>query len=68
MPKKATARTKIIDALPQVLRKPLKGSHLEDLTFADLATVGKQLSKARQKDPAKFEGNMPGCASCFCWP
>lgn len=56
---------RIIDSLPEDLRRPLNKPQLEGLTFSDLNTVVKQLNKFYQQDPVTFL--KEACGACLCW-
>lgn len=70
MARKSSMKTKVVDYLPNDLKKPLQRDRLKSLTFLDLNTIGRQLNKLRSRDTRKFDEDIPtlGCAKCWCWP
>ena len=69
MPRKSM-KMKVVDYLPNGLKKPLQKDSLKNVTFSDLNSIGKQLNKLRSRDTSKFDDDIPtlGCAKCWCWP
>ena len=60
--------TKIIDALPANLKKPLMRPRLRSLTFSDLETIQNQLGKLWIRDKTRFHTEMPSsCSGCWPW-
>ena len=71
--KKPTRTTLIVKALPPKLAKPLVKRKLDDLTFNDFNTIGKQIQKFFKDSPENFSVQLgtiyksDDCTGCFCF-
>ncbi len=71
--KKITGATLIVKALPKKSAETLIKRKLDNLTFDDFNTIGKQIQKYWGDDPTKFAVNMGTmydpirCGGCFCF-
>jgi hypothetical protein len=68
---KSTRSQTVASYLGESLGKPLsKKSYLGEITFGDLAIIGKQLGELRTHDVTKFDKTLKilGLPNCYCWP